>query len=409
MTKSTNMAKSTSTHRPATDSADAEPAVTISLTDGMADIAPADWDRLANPDRTQYDPFLSHAFLNALEQSGSISAETGWLPRHLLLNDASGALTGAMPLYVKSHSYGEFVFDHGWADAYQRAGRRYYPKLLCAVPVTPVPGRRLLVAPGPEAEINSERLLAGAVEVTRRLKASSLHITFPTEPEFTRLGAAGMLQRLGTQYHWTNQGFGSFDDFLATLASRKRKNLKRERRDALETAGITVDWITGKDLTEAHWDAFFEFYTDTGNRKWGSPYLNRQFFSLLGQVMADDCLLVMAKREGRYIAGALNMIGGQALYGRYWGCIEHHPFLHFELCYYQAIDFAIARKLARVEAGAGGEHKLVRGYLPVHTYSNHWIADDRFRDAIADYLDRERDHVEAEAAALEAFAPFKKG
>jgi uncharacterized protein len=403
------MPKATGISTPSTDTPATQTALTISLAASMEDIAAAAWDRLANPEPARFDPFLSHAFLHALERSGSITADTGWLPSHILLTDAAGTLTGAMPLYVKSHSYGEFVFDHGWADAYQRAGRRYYPKLLSAVPVTPVPGRRLLVAPGADASANQENLLAGAIEVTRRLKASSLHVTFPTEAEFKQLGDAGMLQRLGTQYHWTNQGFGTFDDFLATLASRKRKNLKRERRDALETAGITVEWITGQDLTEAHWDAFFAFYTDTGNRKWGSPYLNRQFFSHLGEVLADACLLVLAKRDGRYIAGALNMIGGEALYGRYWGCIEHHPFLHFELCYYQAIDFAIARKLGRVEAGAGGEHKLVRGYLPVHTYSCHWIADDRFRSAIADYLDHERDHVEAEAAALEAFAPFKKG
>ncbi len=382
--------------------------VSISVAEGMAEIAPADWDRLANPDPACFDPFVSHAFLKALEESGSIAAETGWLPQHLLLRDNANTLIGAMPLYAKSHSYGEFVFDHGWADAYQRAGRRYYPKLLSAVPVTPVPGRRLLTGNGPDADANAERLLAGAVEVTRRLKASSLHITFPTEAEFERLGAAGLLQRLGTQYHWTNQGFAGFDEFLATLASRKRKALKRERRDALGAAGITVEWVTGKDLTEAHWDVFFEFYIDTGNRKWGSPYLNRRFFSLLGAAMPERCLLVLAKRDGRHIAGALNIIGGEALYGRYWGCIEQHPFLHFELCYYQAIDFAIARGLKRVEAGAGGEHKLVRGYLPSHTYSAHWIADDRFRDAIADYLDRERPHVEAEAAALSAYAPFRK-
>jgi uncharacterized protein len=380
----------------------------ITVLRGMSGVDPAAWDALANPDPARFDPFVSHAFLQCLEESGSIGAATGWRPAHLLLHEPGGQLVGAMPLYAKAHSYGEFVFDHGWAEAYQRAGGRYYPKMLSAVPVTPVPGRRLLVAPGPEAAQNEQRLLAGALEVAHIREASSLHITFPETAQSNRLAAAGLLQRVGTQYHWTNAGYTDFANFLDGLASRKRKGLKRERRDALEPAGITVEWRTGAELTEAHWDAFFAFYTDTGNRKWGSPYLNRHFFSLLGERMAKHCLLVLAKRDGHYIAGALNMIGGDALYGRYWGCTEHHPFLHFELCYYQAVDFAIAHKLARVEAGAGGEHKLVRGYLPTPTYSNHWIADVRFREAVADFLERERAHVEAENEALLEFAPFKK-
>ena len=380
----------------------------VTVARGMGDIDPAEWDAIANPDRATYDPFVTHAFLLALEESGSISPETGWLPRHLLLHGPDGKLAAALPCYLKTHSMGEFVFDHGWADAYERAGVDYYPKLLCAVPVTPVPGRRFLVGADSDAALAQQTLTAAAIELCRQTKASSLHITFLEPGQAERSAAQGLLQRTGHQYHFTNAGYGSFDEFLATLASRKRKNLKRERRDALE-GGISIEWLTGADITEAHWDAFFEFYMDTGGRKWGAPYLNRTFFSLLGAAQAKDCLLVMAKREGRYIAGALNMIGGEALYGRYWGCIEHHPFLHFEVCYYQAIDFAIARKLKRVEAGAGGEHKLVRGYEPMLTHSAHWIASSRFRKAIADYLVREREHVERQGEAMAEMTPFRKG
>jgi hypothetical protein len=367
----------------------------------------AAWDSVANPRGAPHDPFVSHAFLRALEASGAISRQTGWAPHHLVLEE-DGGIQAVMPLYVKSHSLGEFVFDHGWAEAYERHGLAYYPKLLSAVPVTPVPGRRLLVRPGEGAPAREEALLAAAVELTDRLKASSFHATFLTEGEAQRLEAKGCLRRTGTQYHWTNAGYRSFEDFLATLASRKRKALRRERRDALAN-GITVEWVTGREITESHWDAFFAFYMDTGNRKWGSPYLNRRFFSLIGEALPERCLLVMCKRGGRYIAGALNIIGDEALYGRYWGCIESHPFLHFEVCYYQAIDFAILHNLKRVEAGAGGEHKLVRGYLPVTTHSAHWIADPRFRKAIADYLVRERDHIERQNEALETMGPFRRG
>ena len=374
----------------------------------MSEIDAASWDRVANPDPAKFDPFVTHAFMLALEESGSISPETGWLPRHLLLMGSDGKLVAAMPCYLKNHSMGEFVFDHGWADAYERSGVDYYPKLLTAVPVTPVPGRRFLIGPDGDPALIQHTLTTAAIELTRRMKASSLHITFLEPEQAARTAGQGLLQRTGHQYHFANAGYGSFEDFLATLASRKRKNLKRERRDALAN-GITVEWLSGADITEAHWDAFYAFYMDTGGRKWGAPYLNRRFFNLLGETMAKDCLLVMAKRDGRYIAGALNMIGAEALYGRYWGCIEHHTFLHFEVCYYQAIDFAIAQKLKRVEAGAGGEHKLVRGYEPMLTHSAHWIASAKFRKPIAEYLERERTHVEQQGEVMAGMTPFRKG
>ena len=383
------------------------PEATLRVAGGFGDIDAGRWDQLANPDPATHDPFLSHGFFDALERSGSIGPDTGWLPRHLLLESGDGRLEAALPLYLKSHSFGEYVFDHGWAEAYQRHGLAYYPKLLSAVPVTPVPGRRLLVAPGTEA-VARERLLAeAAIALAGRAGASSIHVTFLTEGEARRLAPLGFLTRTGQQYHFTNPGYRSFDDFLATLSSRKRKGLKRERRDALRN-GLAIEWVEGRAITEAHWDSFFSFYTDTGNRKWGAPYLNRRFFSLVGERLGKRVLLILCRRDGKAIAGALNIVGGQALHGRYWGAIEHHPFLHFEVCYYQAIDYAIANGLARVEAGAGGEHKLVRGYLPVPTYSAHWIGDPRFRAAIADFVERERLAVERERAALAAFAPFKK-
>jgi predicted N-acyltransferase len=382
-------------------------AIEVTVAEGIGDVDAATWDRLANPDPARRNPTLRHAFFQALEDSGSIGPETGWLPRHLSARDETGQVRAVLPLYLKAHSYGEYVFDQGWADAYERHGQHYYPKLLSAVPVTPVPGRRLLAA-DPVADAGYvDALAAAVVDRVRRHKLSSAHITFLTEPEAARLSELGWLTRVGQQFHWTNAGYDSFDDFLDTLASRKRKALRRERREAL-SAGITVEWLVGRDITEGHWDTFFAFYMDTGSRKWGTPYLNRRFFSLLGERMGEDVLLVLCRRAGRTIAGALNLIGGDALYGRYWGCIEQHPFLHFEVCYYQAIDFAVSRKLARVEAGAGGDHKLVRGYQPVPTYSSHWIADARFRDAIDSYLGRERSYVEQETAALSEHGPFKK-
>jgi predicted N-acyltransferase len=381
--------------------------IEVTVVEGIEAIDAATWDRLANPAPAKHNPTLRHAFFRALEGSGSIAPDAGWLPRHLVAKDGAGHITALLPLYLKSHSFGEYVFDQGWADAYERHGLNYYPKLLSAVPVTPVPGRRFLA--GEATDGGSIAALAGAmVALVDRSKLSSAHVTFLEEAEAGRLCELGWLGRVGQQFHWTNAGYADFDAFLATLASRKRKALKRERREAL-AGGIVIEWLRGREITEAHWDAFFDFYIDTGNRKWGAPYLNRAFFSMLGQLMSEDVLLILCRRAGRYIAGALNLIGGDALYGRYWGCRETHPFLHFEVCYYQAIDFAIAERLARVEAGAGGEHKLVRGYLPVPTYSAHWIADQRFRHAIGDYLERERRHVARETRALAEYGPFKKG
>lgn len=369
-------------------------------------IASADWDSCANPDPTAHNPFLSHAFLNALEQAGTVGEGAGWVPQHLVLEGPDGAVVGVVPLYAKSHSQGEFVFDHGWADALHRVGGQYYPKLQCAVPFTPVAGRRFLARPGP-AQADTERLLAHAtIAVADRIGASSVHVTFPTEEEWTRFGADGFLQRTGQQFHWRNDGYETFDDFLATLSSRKRKAIRKERAEA--QAAVEILSVTGSEITEAHWDAFFAFYVDTGSRKWGRPYLNRRFFSLLGEAMAERCLLFFARREGKLVAGALNLIGGNCLYGRYWGALEHHPFLHFELCYHQAIDYAIAHKLPRVEAGAQGEHKLARGYLPETTYSLHWLADPRLEAAVARFLAEERDDVAEVNALLRAHGPFKK-
>ena len=382
--------------------------VVANVVSRIAEIEAEDWDACANPDPATHNPFLAHAFLKALEVSGCVGDKrTGWLPHHIVLNDGHGGIAGCVPCYVKLNSAGEYVFDYGWAEAYQRAGGAYYPKLQVAVPFTPVPGRRLLVRPGPDAERRQKLLAAAAVEVARRLGASSLHLTFLTEEEWRALGAQGFLQRTDQQFHWRNEGYAKFDDFLARLSSRKRKTVRKERAEALGR-GLTIERITGADLREEHWDAFFAFYQDTGSRKWGHPYLNRRFFSLLGETMADRCLLVMAKRDNRYIAGALNLIGGDCLYGRYWGAIEHHPCLHFEVCYYQAIDYAIEHGLARVEAGAQGEHKLARGYMPVTTYSAHWIANAAFRTAIADYLDSEREHVAETVEALAEFGPYRK-
>ncbi|MBX3488194.1 GNAT family N-acetyltransferase [Parvibaculum sp.] len=384
---------------------DSEQAI-IRVVEGLAGVDAVAWDACANPPGEPANPFVSHAFLSALEESGSATRRTGWLPQHLLLEDDRGRLAGAMPLYLKSHSRGEYVFDHGWANALENAGGRYYPKLQASVPFTPATGPRLLVPTGPGREAVEDALATGAVELATRLGVSSLHITFLAQRQWERLGRLGFLQRTDQQFHWRNRGYGSFDDFLADLSSRKRKMVRRERERAKEN-GITVEWVTGADLTEDHWDAFFAFYMDTGSRKWGSPYLSREFFSLIGERMAQETLLVMARRDGRLIAGALNFIGGDALYGRNWGALEHHPFLHFECCYYQAIEFAISRGLARVEAGAQGEHKLARGYLPARTHSAHWIANPSFREAVAEYLSREREYVDRDIAALGEFAPFR--
>jgi predicted N-acyltransferase len=353
------------------------------------------------------NPFISHDFLSSLEASFSVGPRTGWQPRHLLAESANGTLLGAAPCYVKSHSHGEYVFDQGWAEAFERAGGDYYPKLQVAVPFTPVTGPRLLARPGPLAQAVRGALADALVEITTASELSSAHVTFLTEPEWRALGERGFLQRNDQQFHWENAGYASFDDFLGRLASRKRKTIRRERKQALEP-GIEVAWLTGSELTEAVWDAFFAFYMDTGSRKWGRPYLTREFFSIVGEKMRDRILLVMAKRAGRWIAGAINFLGVDTVYGRNWGAIEHHPFLHFELCYYQAIEYAITHRLARVEAGAQGEHKLARGYMPMTTYSAHFIANPALRRAVAEYLARERAYVRAAGEELAAAAPFRK-
>jgi hypothetical protein len=357
--------------------------------------------------KQSYNPFILHEFLFCLEASGSTTAKNGWQPQHLLAESFDGTLLGAVPCYLKSHSRGEYVFDHGWAEAYEHAGGQYYPKLQVAVPFTPATGQRLLVRPTANTEVVRARLATGLVELCHLRQASSVHVTFMTEPEWSFLAAQGFLQRTDQQFHWENAGYASFEAYLAALSARKRKTIRRERREAL-ASGISVHWLTGSDLTEAVWDTFFAFYMETGSRKWGQPYLTRAFYSMVGERMRDRIVLMLAKRAGRWIAGAINFIGSDTLYGRHWGAIEHHPFLHFEVCYYQAIEFAIAHKLARVEAGAQGEHKLARGYLPTTTYSAHYIADPALRRAVADYLVRERSYVEAAGEELAAAAPFRK-
>ena len=353
-----------------------------------------------------YNPFVSHAFFSALEASGSAVARTGWGPRHLIAK-LGGTIAGIVPCYLKSHSQGEYVFDRGWADAYERAGGRYYPKLQASVPFTPATGPRLLIRGGVDQDQIGTALAGGLVALCGVSKASSAHVTFAREAEWKFLAGHGFLQRTDQQFHWRNHGFASFDDFLATLNSRHRKAIKRERREAV-AAGITIHCLTGSDITQDAWDAFFAFYMETGSRKWGRPYLTRAFFSLVGETMAEDVLLVMARRNNRWIAGAINFIGSDTLFGRNWGAIEHHPFLHFEVCYYQAIDFAIKRGLKTVEAGAQGEHKIARGYLPQTTYSAHYIADPDLRRAISDYLKRERAYVAEAGRELGEAAPFRK-
>jgi predicted N-acyltransferase len=369
---------------------------------GLSGISRIEWDAAANPPGAAYDPFLSWDFLQALEESGCAKAETGWAPFHLLLRDGAGALLGAAPAYLKSHSYGEYVFDHNWAHAFERAGGEYYPKLLCAVPFTPVTGRRLLSA-APEAAA----MLADALaEVARRSGLSSAHVNFISEENAASLQRAGFLRRTDRQFHFFNRNYRDYQDFLDALSSRHRKALRKERARAQE--GLEIVTLTGSDLTEAHWDAFYAFYMDTGARKWGSPYLNRAFFALLHERMADRVVLYMARREGRWIAGALNLLGSEALYGRYWGRVEDHPFLHFELCYHRAMEETITRGLARAEAGAQGEHKLARGYEPVETQSWHWIADAGFREAVRRFLGAECAATEDEIELLSDYAPFKK-
>ncbi len=375
----------------------------------ISQIDAAQWDACANPDPGTFNPFVAHAFLLALEATGCVGGRTGWIVQHVVIDDPAGHVAAVAPCYVKAHSQGEYVFDHAWADAYGRAGGRYFPKLLVAVPFSPVPGPRLLVKPGADAHLNEQLLVAALIQLARQLAVSSLHINFLDESTAQRVRAldGAFLARTGQQFHWANATYGSFDDFLATLASRKRKMIRKEREQALAN-GITIETACGADITAAHWDALYAFYTDTGDRKWGQPYLNRAFFTALGATMADQCLLIFARREGRLIAGALNMIGGDCLYGRYWGALELHPCLHFEVCYYQAIEYAIKHKLARVEAGAQGEHKLARGYMPTITHSAHWIADPGLRKAIARYLVQEREAIAEMCDQYAEAGPFRK-
>jgi predicted N-acyltransferase len=413
--------------------------ITLRVANALTDVERAAWDACANPPAAdgpggilgsslqpesqddaaeplaaaestsgiEYNPFISHDFLSALECSGSVRNRTGWQPMHLVAQAADGTLLGVAPCYAKSHSHGEYVFDHGWAEAYERAGGSYYPKLQVSVPFTPATGRRLLVRPGPREEAVRDALADGLTEICRRSNASSVHVTFPTEPEWRLLGTHDYLLRTHRQFHWENGGYESFDAFLDALASRKRKTIRRERADAL-APGISIHWLSGADLTETVWDAFFAFYMETGSRKWGHPYLTRSFYSMVGETMRERILLVMAKRNGRWIAGAINFIGSRTLFGRHWGAIEHHPFLHFEVCYYQAIQYAIAHKLARVEAGAQGQHKIARGYLPVTTYSAHYIVDPALRRAVANFLEHERAFVAEEIEEFAEAAPFRK-
>ena len=380
--------------------------ILVEASESIAEIGRDAWDTCAGNPAYHAHPFTLFDFLDCCEQSGSASSRTGWAPRHLLVRDAEGEVAGVMPLYLKSHSRGEYVFDWAWADAYERAGGRYYPKLLCAAPFTPATGPRLMLRPGAEESIRKV-LLAGALRLCEQAGASSLHVNFPDEAEWRFLGGQGLLLRQDQQYHWLNPGYGNFDDYLAALSSGRRKTIRRERRDAQAAAEIHT--FTGADITEDHWDAFYRFYTDTGSRKWGTPYLNRVFFSLLGERMADKVLLVLARRHGEWIAGALNLIGGECLYGRYWGCTEDVPFLHFELCYYQAIEHAIRLGLPRVEAGAQGQHKIARGYLPTAVYSAHYIADPALRAPVARYLDQERAAVRQEMNWLtEEYSPYRQ-
>jgi uncharacterized protein len=405
--------------------------IVLEAVPSVSHVPAAEWDACANPrpdpanpdgldpllaldtlgascvgSKTSYNPFVSHAFFSALEASGSACVRTGWGPRHLIAR-LDGAIVGIVPCYLKSHSQGEYVFDRGWADAYERAGGRYYPKLQASVPFTPATGPRLLIRHGVDVDRVGTALAGGLKALCGISKASSVHVTFARETEAKFLAAQGFLQRNDQQFHWHNQGYGSFEDFLGSLNSRHRKAIRRERREAV-ASGLTIHALTGSDITEDAWDAFFDFYMETGSRKWGRPYLTRAFFSKVGETMPEDVLLVMARRNGRWIAGAINFIGSDALFGRNWGAIEHHPFLHFEVCYYQAIDFAIRRGLKTVEAGAQGEHKIARGYLPQTTYSAHYIADPDLRRAIDEYLRRERAYVAEASRELTEAGPFRK-
>jgi hypothetical protein len=378
----------------------------VSVHRRIAEIGRAGWDACAGAPDYAANPFVAYDFLDIVEESGCAAPRTGWAPQHLAVRDDTGEVAAVAPLYLKSHSQGEYVFDHSWADAYERAGGRYYPKLIAASPFSPVTGPRLMVRPDVDRETGQRMLLSGAITLCERMDVSTLGVNFPTEDEWRFMGGEGMLLRQNQQYHWLNAEYSSFEDFLGALSSGRRKTIRRERREA--AAELEIVTLTGDDLAEEHWDAFYAFYMDTGARKWGRPYLNRRFFSLLGERMADRVLLILASRDGRWIAGALNLIGGDCLYGRNWGCLEEVPFLHFELCYYQAIEWAIDHGLARVEAGAQGQHKIARGYLPTAVYSAHYIADPMLANAVARFLEEERREVQGQMDWLaEEYSPFK--
>ncbi|MCW8862970.1 MAG: GNAT family N-acetyltransferase [Rhodospirillales bacterium] len=381
---------------------------TIRTLSGINDVPAEQWDACAGADLPDFNPFVSHAFLAALENSSSACAETGWTPCHMVVEGSDGKLAACAPLYLKGHSYGEYVFDWAWADAYQRAGGRYYPKLLCAVPFSPVTGPRILIRDGENREGLRSTLFAAMIQFATKHDLSSVHVNFCTDTEWQQARQAGLLQRLGTQFHWKNKGYTDFDDFLAALSSRKRKTIRRERREATGQE-VTLRTLRGDEIKERHWDAMYRFYLDTSNRKWGEPYLNRAFFSALGNEMKDRVVLFVAEDETQNpVAAALNILGGDCLYGRYWGSLDDYRFLHFEACYYRAIDFAIEHRLSRVEAGAQGEHKLARGYTPHPTYSAHWMLDSGFFSAVERFLDVERDHVSGEMTELSALSPFRR-
>ena len=380
---------------------DADAAISVKVHAAIAELPAAAWDACAGDG----NPSVCHAFLNALEESGSTTSRTGWMPQHLSITGADGTIAGVVPLYAKTHSYGEYIFDYGWADAYERAGGRYYPKLLSAAPFTPIPGPRLMLRTGAPAKTRAH-LIAAMIELAKRRRISSVHVNFPEQADMDALVEEGFLQRLGQQFHWANGGYRDFDDFLVALNSRKRKAVKKERREAL-APGLEIDVLTGSDLQPRHWDAFYEFYLATSDRKWGSAYLNRRFFALIGERMPEKIVLVMARHGTNYVAGAFNLLGKDTIYGRNWGSYGDYKFLHFECCYYQAIEFAITRGLKRVEAGAQGPHKIQRGYLPTPTYSAHWIPDPAFRRAVAQFLARERDMVAHKIDGLAEFSPFR--
>ncbi|MGH1423362.1 MAG: GNAT family N-acetyltransferase [Pseudooceanicola sp.] len=383
--------------------------IEIHVLPGLSDVSEADWDACACPETADggrpVDPFTTYRFLKALEDSGSVGGGTGWDPRHLAAYRGSD-LIGVAPLYVKSHSQGEYIFDFSWAHAFENAGGQYYPKLQIAVPFTPASGRRFLTRPGEEvAGVNA--LVQGAVKLASDNQLSSLHITFCTEAEALAGTAMGLMHRVSQQFHWLNDGYADFDGFLASLSSRKRKTIRKERARANDFGG-TIHMLSGDQIEPHHWDAFWDFYQDTGSRKWGTPYLTRHFFDIAHETLRDDILLAMCHRDGQDVAGALNFIGRETLFGRYWGALEHHDCLHFEACYYRAIDYAIAHGMARVEAGAQGEHKLARGYLPTQTHSLHWVSEPGFARAVETFLDQERRAIEQDIEVLTAYGPFRR-